>query len=87
MRCRSRGRGGGDRVRAGGFLRVDRLDTSKEVYFLQINTGESRSNSVDMLYVPRVGYWVDLQRLIWSNCHKTVVHGLSFFFIIKDMLP
>ena len=53
MRCRSRR---GNRVRAGGFLRVDRLDTSKEVCFVQINTGESRSDSLDMLCVLRVGY-------------------------------
>ena len=53
MRCRSRG---GNRVRAGGFLRVDRLDTSKEVRFVQINTGESRSDSLDMLCVLREGY-------------------------------
>ena len=58
MRCRSRGGegGGGNRVRAGGFLRVDRLDMSKEVCFVQINTGEIRSDSLDMLCVLRVGY-------------------------------
>lgn len=81
MRCRSRR---GNRVRAGGFLRVDRLDTSKEVCFVQINTGESRSDSLDMLCVLRVGYQVNLRGQIWSYCHKTVVHGLSAVFIIKD---
>lgn len=53
VKCRSRG---GNQVRAGDFLRVDRLDTSKEVCFVQINTGESRSDSLDMVCVLRVGY-------------------------------
>ena len=36
------------------FFRLDSHGTSKEVCFIQTYTRESRSDSVDMLYVPKV---------------------------------
>ena len=48
----------GNRVWATGFVGVDRCDMSKEVCFVRTNSGEGGSASVDMFYVPKIGYWV-----------------------------
>ena len=48
----------GNRVWATGFVGVDRRDMSKEAFFVRTNSGEDRSDSVDMFYVPKIRYWV-----------------------------